>query len=225
MVRATGSLDIATETAHHHKKQHTSTKDKLKHLSYYRRAANEAWENLNLEPGEEINFETFKELLANQEIIILDTQAKRAFKAIDVQGDGVLGMSEYENFLMLYDIMGHSSSDLIIMDIFDYFKMVPNKKNAEFIHSDHEGLDYSAYLEGLHMLGVKVPEDLNEEEAKAVELSLKKSFMSIAKIKQDSQVEDVYLTYEQFKTVYYTITIAVDNLFHSIFHQNFMIDD
>jgi hypothetical protein len=52
------------------------------------------------------------------------------------------------------------------------------------------------------MLGVKVPEDLNEEEAKAVELSLKKTFMSVAKIKQDSQVEDVYLTYEQFKTVY-----------------------
>ena len=93
---------------------------------------------------------------------------------------------------MFYDIMGHNSSDLLIMDVFDYFKLVPSKKNEE-LHVDHEGLDYSAFIEGLDMLDVKMPPgDDGQAEFKEV-------FMKVAKIKKPEQIEDVYLTYDQFR--------------------------
>ena len=34
---------------------------------------------------------------------------------------------------MLYDIMGHNTSDLLIMDIYDYFKQIPDPKNDDII--------------------------------------------------------------------------------------------
>lgn len=110
-------------------------------------------------------------MIAEQDIIMLEPQAKRAFLAVEVQGDGQLGMSEYENFLMLYDIMGHTSTDLLIMDIYDYFKMLPNKEDNELLHQKEEGLDYSALLEGLHMLGVAF------NEAEGGDSGVKKTFM------------------------------------------------
>ena len=100
MTKATGGLDPSAKT-----KKKTSTREKLQNLNVYRRNANAAWASMDLEQDEELNFNEFKTLLEEQDIHMLAPQAKRAFLAVEVQGDGQLGLSEYENFLMLYDIM------------------------------------------------------------------------------------------------------------------------
>ena len=102
---------------------------------------------------------------------------------------------------MLYDIMGHNSTDLLILDIFDYFKIVPSKKNEE-LHVDHEGLDYSAFLEGLHML------EVDWGEGEDAEMEVRNVFMKVAKIKKPEQIEETYLTYPQFKDAWLQICDA-----------------
>jgi hypothetical protein len=192
IIKATGSLDSS-----HKPKKNNVAKDKLKHLSYYRRTTDVAWSLMNLDPGEELTFEMFKHALVVLEIVMIDTQAKRAFDAVDVQGDGMMGASEFENFLMLYDIMGHLTDELLVMDIYDTFKMVPSEKMAEL--GTKTGMDYSAFIEGLDMLDIKIPQGSSKDpKIIEAELKFKKTFMTVAKIKEP-QIESTYLLYEQWK--------------------------
>jgi len=209
MTRAIGGLE-STQT-----KKKTGAREKLRPLGYYRRAATAAWDSMDMEADEDLDFPAFKAMLAAQDIIMLDPQAQRAFDAIEVSGDGTLSMSEFENFLMLYDIMGHQSNDLLVMDVFDYFKTEPSAESLEN-GAKHGGLDYSAFLEGLDMLGIKVPEENGAEatksaEAKNAESALQKTFMSLAKIKE-KQIEFTYLTYEQFKTAWLQLCDQAEEL-------------
>jgi len=39
-------------------------------------------------------------------ILTIILKAKRLYDKVELQGDGNLGMSEFENFLMAYDVLG-----------------------------------------------------------------------------------------------------------------------
>merc|ERR1711871_327039 len=111
----------------------------------------------------------------------------------------MLGISEYENFLMLYDIMGHNTSDLLIMDVYDYFKQIPDHKNDDIIVQKNEGLDYSAFIEGLDILEVEIDKEQDGEQ------EVKNAFMKAAKLKKAEQIENTWLTYKQFKDAWLMI--------------------
>ena len=57
-----------------------------------------------------IDFDYLLKLLDYSEIFLVDAQAKRLFDAVTFQktehGDGKMSLSEYENFLIAYDILG-----------------------------------------------------------------------------------------------------------------------
>jgi hypothetical protein len=52
-----------------------------------------------------------------------------------------LGLAEFENFLMAYDVIGQASQDLALLDTYDtlMFKRCV-EKFGQF--GDHEGMDY-----------------------------------------------------------------------------------
>ena len=47
-------------------------------------------------------------MLDNVDIFLCEAQAKRIFLAVDMDGSGEVGASEFENFLMAFDVLGHA---------------------------------------------------------------------------------------------------------------------
>jgi leucine-rich repeat protein SHOC2 len=163
----------------------TKASDAAKGSHYYSTAAKQAWASFRYPLDEEVDFATFCKMLDNVNIFLCEAQAKRIFLAVDVDGSGEMGVSEFENFLMAYDIMGDAGADLAALDVYESLKMYPTDSFGEF--GNHEGMDYSAFKEGIECLGVR--EDLDEEE-------IVRAFTDNGK---RAPVDKVYLTHDQFK--------------------------
>ena len=84
----------------------------------------------------------------------------RIFKAVDVDGSGEMGLSEFENFLMAFDVLGQAGADLAALDIYEKPENGSEEEFGEF--SSHEGLDLSGFMEAAEMLGLR--EGVEEED-------------------------------------------------------------
>ena len=164
----------------------TSAEDSCKPLHYYSTMASKAWLSLQVPFDEEIEFETLAKMLDNVNVFLVDAQIRRLFHAVDVDGSGEMGMLEFENFLMAYDIIGSASADLSALDIYETLKFYPDG-NDEF--GNHEGMDFSGFLEAIEMLGT----DKNATHEDVV-----RAFATAAGVKE-SKVDSTYLSHEQFK--------------------------
>lgn len=123
----------------------------LKPMSYYRTLASKGWLAFNKSQDEEIDFATFLKMLDMLNIFIVDTQARRIFEAVDLDGSGELGPLEMENFLMAYDVLG-TDTDLTVLDIYDTFTVEPSDEFKEFF-GNKQGMDFSGFVEAAQMLG------------------------------------------------------------------------
>ena len=110
-----------------------------------------AWNADHVDPADEVEFSQFMKMLDKVDIFLCEAQAMRIFKAVDVDGSGEMGLSEFENFLMAFDVLGQAGADLAALDIYESLKMVPSEEFGEF--SSHEGLDLSGFMEAAEMLG------------------------------------------------------------------------
>lgn len=168
----------------------TKATEEIKPTSYYTKKAIDAWTSFHYPMDEEVEFPVFMKMLDNVNIFLCEAQAWRIFKAVDVDGSGEVGASEFENFLMAFDVLGHGSSDLACLDIYESLKMKPTDAFGEFGH--HEGMDISAFLEATEMLGLK-PGIENEDIVRA--------FQGSYKIPMDQ----IYLQYSEFKKAWLKI--------------------
>jgi len=182
--KATGGLEDQDTGV----KKKRKVSDNIKAISYYRRTANAAWKDFELDLDEEVEFRDFLKLLDHQDMFLVDQQAKRAFYAVDVDGSGEMGMSEYENFLMAYDLLGGgtASQELVFIDVYDSFKMNPSAEYKEF--SSHDGMDFSAFVEACHLFGAKADEE-----------DMMRAVMEVCKLKVIEKVAETYMTHDQFK--------------------------
>jgi Leucine-rich repeat (LRR) protein len=138
----------------------TKATDAIKSSSYYSHKAKNAWAKFHKDLDDEVEFDVFLKMLDSVDIFLCDAQAKRIFLAVDVDGSGEMGVSEFENFLMAYDVLGQAGADLAALDIYESLKMMPSAEFGEF--SNHEGLDLSGFMEASEMLGLR--EGVEEED-------------------------------------------------------------
>ena len=124
----------------------------LQNVLFCRTLANNAWAAFNIPQDEEVTFPTFLKMLDMINIFMVDTQAKRIFDAVDLDKSGEMGMLEFENFMMAYDVIGNET-DLIILDIYDTFKVEPSDEFKEF-YGNKSGMDYSGFAEACQLLEV-----------------------------------------------------------------------
>jgi Leucine-rich repeat (LRR) protein len=164
--------------------------DELKPTHYYNKKSIDAWAKFHMPLDEEVEFPMFMKMLDSVNIFLCEAQAWRIFKAVDIDGSGEVGASEFENFLMAYDILGHGSADLACLDIYESLALKPSEKFGEF--SNHEGLDMSGFMEAVEMLGTK--QDLNDED-------LVRAFQGGKKLPAD----EIYLKYPEFKKAWLKI--------------------
>ena len=158
--------------------------DEIKPSHFYNKKAVDAWASFNYPMDQEVEFPIFMKMLDQVNIFLCEAQAWRIFKAVDIDGSGEVGASEFENFLMAFDVLGHGSADLACLDIYESLKMKPTEAYGEF--GKHEGMDLSAFIEASEMLGLR--EGLQNED-------LVKAFQGSYRIPTDK----IYLTYEEFK--------------------------
>lgn len=138
----------------------TKATDAIKSSSYYSHKAKNAWAKFHKDTDDEVEFDVFMKMLDSVDIFLCEAQAGRIFEAVDVDGSGEMGVSEFENFLMAYDVLGQAGADLAALDIFESLKMTPSEDFGEF--SQHEGLDLSGFMEAAEMLGLR--EGVEEED-------------------------------------------------------------
>lgn len=158
----------------------------LKPLNVYSMVASKAWVAFQREQGDEIDFPLCLKMLDYSEVFLVDAQAKRLFDAVDMRGGEKLSISEFENFLMAYDVLGQASTDLALLDIYDTLKFTPHVAQfGEF--GNHDGMDYVGFQESMQMMGVEIAEE-----------ELQKEFCQIAGVKP-KDIETVYLSWPKFK--------------------------
>jgi len=160
--------------------------ESCKPLHYYSTMASKAWLSLQMPFDEEIDFDTLAKMLDNVNVFLVDAQVRRLCNAVDVDGSGEIGMLEFENFLMAFDIMGAAGADLSALDIYETLKFYPDTSD-EF--GNHDGMDFSGFLEAIEMLGT----DKN-----ATHEDIVRAFAAAAGVKE-KQVDSTYLTHDQFK--------------------------
>lgn len=103
-----------------------SAEDSIKPLHYYHSLATRAWASMQKAPDEEVEIDVLARMLDKMNIFLVDAQVKRLFKAVDVDGSGEMGMSEFENFVMGYDILGAAGADLAALDVYETLKCYPD---------------------------------------------------------------------------------------------------
>ena len=158
----------------------------LKPLNVYSMVASKAWVAFQREQGDEIDFPLCLKMLDYSEVFLVDAQAKRLFDAVDMRGGEKLSISEFENFLMAYDVLGQASTDLALLDIYDTLKFSPHVPQfGEF--GNHDGMDYVGFQESMQMMGVEIAEE-----------ELQKTFCQIAGV-NPKDIETVYLSWPKFK--------------------------
>ena len=158
--------------------------DELKATHYYTKKSFDAWAQFHMPLDEEVEFPMFMKMLDSVNIFLCEAQAWRIFKAVDIDGSGEVGASEFENFLMAFDVLGHGSADLACLDIYESLALTPSDKFGEF--SNHEGLDLSGFMEAVEMLGTR--KDLGDEE-------LVRAFQGGKR----QSADEIFLTYPEFK--------------------------
>jgi hypothetical protein len=191
------------------KKKTKKVSDQIKPLHHYRELANSAWAAFQKQPDEEVNFETLVKMIDFCNIFLVKVQAQRIFKAVDVKGQGLIGQSEFENFLMAYDVLAQASDDILLLDTYDSLKMTSDVKQfgefGRFSGLDYSGelvalsivikgtltMSHSGFCEAIQVLGIRSKEDKEVVEA----------FGTTAKIKEP-QMPVTYLTLQQFKKAY-----------------------
>lgn len=116
--------------------------DAIKPLHVYREMATKAWQHFLLEPEEQIDCEKVLKMLDFCNIFLVDAQARRIVEAVERKGDGTLGIIEFENFLMAYDVLEQASTDLRILDTYDALKVDVDevKELIEAIKNPKKGL-------------------------------------------------------------------------------------
>jgi hypothetical protein len=159
----------------------------IKPLHVYTNIANRAWLAFQKPLDESVEYPTFIKMVDYSEIFLVDAQAKRLFEAVNLSGDGKLTIAEFENFLIAYDLMGQTSSDLILLDIYDTLKFTPNTEAYGEL-ANHDGLDFSGFVEGMQMMGL----------GKLSEKEMMEAFCQAGN-KKAEQVDILYLSLDQFK--------------------------
>ncbi|KAJ8598447.1 hypothetical protein CTAYLR_006876 [Chrysophaeum taylorii] len=97
-------------TSHHHQ---------WKSMSYYKRMARKAWEELDKVEEAEMDAEEFKRALDLLDVTMLEPRAIRLFEAADLDNSGFIGMTEFEVALMMHD--GAPDAGLTPQDAFKMF--------------------------------------------------------------------------------------------------------
>lgn len=159
-----------------------SDKNAIKSIDSYRRTAMKIWMEFEKNQDEKVTFPVFLQMLEQCSVILVRTQALRIFQGVDIGGIGEIGLSEFENALMINDVLG-LVTEIPLLDIFDSIKATPN----EIIYLEGEGLDISGFCEALNMLGCK---DTDQ--------AIANIFCDILKCKSNQMANKV-LTHEQFK--------------------------
>ena len=166
-------------------KQQLRVAEVLKPLNVYSSIASRAWVAFQRDQGEEIDFSLFLKMLDYSEVFLVDAQARRLFDAVDLRGEGKITISEFENFLMAYDVLGQASTDLLLLDIYDTLKFQPHVQFGEF--GNHDGMDYLGFQESMQMLGVIAAEE-----------DMQRHFCQAGGAKP-KDIDNVYLSWTQFK--------------------------
>lgn len=158
----------------------------LKPLSVYSQVASRAWVAFQRDQGEDIDYALFLKMLDYSEVFLVDAQARRLFDAVDMRSEGKISISEFENFLMAYDVLGQASSDLALLDIYDTLKVSPNVAQfGEF--GNHDGMDFIGFQESMQMIGAEAPEE-----------EMLKTFCQAGGVKL-KDVETAFLSWPKFK--------------------------
>lgn len=105
--------------------EQTVFSERVKPLHVYRKICSKVWLDFQKTNDEEIDFPTFLKLLDHLDLFMVTIQARRIFDAVDLGKDGLMGMSEFENFLIANDILDSASLDLAVLDVFDSLKSLP----------------------------------------------------------------------------------------------------
>ena len=79
----------------------------MKSLSYYRKTAKHIWGAFDKQPDEMVDFPTILRMLDRLDMFLLEAQAARFMKAVDLRKLGSIGVSEFENILIAYHVLGH----------------------------------------------------------------------------------------------------------------------
>ena len=130
--------------------------DHVKSLKFYAEQADKTWLAFAKAPDEAVPFEVFFKMLDSVNLFMIQSQALRLFRAVDLEQDGRLGISEFETFLIAYDSLDMESqnANLVVLDVFDALKSTP--------------LDFLVEQEFLDDTGGKVEKESSgsDEEAK-----------------------------------------------------------
>ena len=124
----------------------------LKSISYYRKRSVYAWSAFDIEPDSHIDFLLFTQMVDFVDIFLIESQLFRYFKAMNIEGS--MDLSGFETFLMAYDVLGFASEDIFLLDLYDTFKIEQTPDFLEFF-TNKEGLDYSGYVECMHLPSVE----------------------------------------------------------------------
>lgn len=172
----------------------------IRSSSYYTDIATKSWLAFQIGMDDKIDFDLFLNMLQFNAIFLITMQARRYFDTVDFEKNNSISILEFENFLMLYDVLGAAGPDLLVLDTYDTLKCRPMKESAEF-GGMNEGLDYTAFQECCQMLGVR---DVEDED-------FLKAFLEAAKA-NIRNLDKVYLTHAQFKKAW----LRVANLEHEL---------
>lgn len=155
-------------------------------ISFYTNLTKKGWVAFQKQPDDLVDYDLFLKIIDYCNVFLVNSQAHRIFKAVDVGGKGLIGMSEFENFLISYDVLEQASNDLIVLDVYDSLKMTAMAGFGEF--GNHEGLDYSGFCEALQVLSIKEKTDEEIVEAFCFAGGIKEKLISTT-----------FLTLTQFK--------------------------
>ena len=78
-------------------------RSKLKSITYYRRMARKAWDELDKVEEQAVTFDDFKRALDLVDVALIEPRAIRLFEACDLDKSGVISMAEFEVALMMHD--------------------------------------------------------------------------------------------------------------------------
>ncbi|CAM9380469.1 unnamed protein product [Ectocarpus sp. 12 AP-2014] len=96
--------------------------DLLKGVRKYTRTARKAWEAMSIPEDQGIDFEGFKLAFDELNLVIMEGRALQLFKACDLSGTGMIGVSELEIALMMHDVVP-TTSYLTPLDSFNVFDL------------------------------------------------------------------------------------------------------
>jgi len=119
----TTSSEVAGEN-----KKHMLEELNIKPLETYRRSATLMWTKFEKAENEKVPLKTISAMIQSLNIFMLETQAERLFKAVDVLNEGAIDPSEFETFLIGIDAIG--PAEVQLMDVYDSLVMNVEKLDS-----------------------------------------------------------------------------------------------